>query len=254
MASDRQQFHTALRKWDQLQADAQFSVPDDRGELAILLPYNHAKHAATEKVETFDYFARQTLRLADHIVKKHGRTPKVALDATEVDFKEMSTDPHISSVIVIGKGTLSSIEAPTPSGLITWKQLSEGADHLKTGSFHHIACGGVRKNLNVPLGTFLMADHRLVHAAVHTYLPARVRPVKALNKLSPISTQQRMDLTYVKEHFPFANYYSRTDELLAFADRIEKHARSGTLGEAMKRRMGKLLTSQQPVAETQAIE
>lgn len=109
MSSDRQQFHQSLKKWDQLQSDHDFSVPDSQGDTAILLPYDHGKHASTEQIETFDYLRGQTLRLADKILQASGRQPIVALNANETDFKESITIPSISSIIVIGKGTLSSI-------------------------------------------------------------------------------------------------------------------------------------------------
>ncbi len=256
MASDRQQFRAALDKWDQQQADAHFSVPPNQGELAIVLPYDHARHAESEKVETFAYLAAQTLRFVDHTRRQTGKTPHLALDATLTDFKEIATNPHISDVIVVGKGSFSGVEIAEPTNWLGWQTVSELADHLKTGRFQQLVCGSRPNNLNVPFGAFMTADHRSVFAPIDTYLPARSSLARLATKLCSVTDQPRMDWQYIKDHFSTEIAYTRTDLLRARADRIERHIRTGTFGLVVRRKLARTvdtLTSSaansQPFAE-----
>lgn len=237
MASDRQQFRDALTQWDELHSAANFSIPSEIGRTAILLPYNHQKYADINTVESYDYLARQALGVADVILQQTGKAPEVALDASDIDFKEVLTNPTFTSVVVIGKGTLSSIEAPTPSGLITWRDVSSAADHLKRGQFYQLFCGGTRKNLNVPMGTFAMADHRSVLTPGHRYIRSRANLKRLIANLEPVTDRSRMNLQHIKEHFPYDNYYGRKDELIAGIDRAEQHLRNGTLITALKAKL-----------------
>lgn len=100
----------------------------------------------------------------------------------------------------------------------------------------------MRKNLNVPLGTFAVSDHRNVYAPVHSYLRARANIGKTYERLPSISSQSRMTLTYVKENFPHANYYGKVDEFWAGLDRAERHLRAGTLSAVLRRKFTRIIT------------
>lgn len=236
MASDRAQYREARKKWDDLQKEGSFSVPANDGRVAIITPYDSS---AVSKFESFERFQKQANALAEFILNQSGVEPVMAPNAVKSDIQQIYQDPSIASVCFIGRGTLSSIGSQ--DGPITWRDISEQSDHLKTGATYQLFCGWHPNTLNVPLGMFGMDDHRKTFAAPATYIMGRANPVKLFSNLSPAVNKKSMSYDELKAAFPAMQHYTGLNQLRLKTDRFEHHLRNGTLGKIALRELSRKL-------------
>lgn len=226
MAS-KNHFNSAMRKWERLHEEQAFSVPVDQSRTILLTPYDPSK---VSPVVTLERLKAQTLQLADHLLHEnpsHG--VDVALDATSIDFERTYTDPRYARVIILGRGSIGSVE--TRDKLITWREIGTIADHLKTGTTHQLFCGGTPAHLNVPLGIFGASDHRnvLVPTKGRRYIPNKENARVTLTRLNPASSNNQVTKEYVQEHYPTGVDFSFADHAHLLIDRLETHARNREL-------------------------
>lgn len=224
MAS-KNHFNTATRKWERLHEDGAFSMPADQARTAILAPYDPSKLSPTI---TFDRLKSQTLQLADYLRRQDSNQGiEVALDATTIDFESIYTDPQYARVIILGRGSIGSVE--TRDRLITWRDVGKMTDHLKTGQTCQLFCGGTPAHLNVPFGTFGVSDHRDVLAPTkgRRYIPNKEPARTTFNRLRPASPTRQMTKEYVQAQYPTGVDFSLADHANLLKDRLETHVRSG---------------------------
>jgi len=166
MASDRQQFRLAVEKREAFFAGEYFSVPPEIGYTAIISSFFTDEEPDTERGDTeLESFRSEAYALADRVVATGG-TPELAVDASREDINTIIKDPNISSMYIIGNGSLSALIL-AERDYYDWINASDATDHLKLGSFVQRQCGGLRRALNVPLGLFVVSDPINVHAALN---------------------------------------------------------------------------------------
>lgn len=207
MAGDRKQYQHALASWDVLRDNDQTSVPDDEGTVAIL-----CSGAVIEKIGEKPYrrgvkdvraFYKEGVRLAERFEAAQRKTVVVA-NAQESDFVDILRDPHISSIVTIGHGALHLLFLNDATGAISyvdWRDISNYADHLKTGQFVQRHCGGIDRRLSVPLGTFCMTDHSSVVAPVGMGFEPRGLDHPYNDMLAQVTDSSRMSYEEVLSTF-----------------------------------------------------
>ena len=205
MASDRKCYQRALRKWDAHRIDGDLSVPEHEGDAAILCTYAEldAAYEAKRARKDIKIFRKEAFAIADELWSMD-KDSEVILNAKVDDVREVLTDPSFSDVYIVGHGTLAAmfLMAETEEdSVFDWMDVSEHADHLKQGAFVQRTCGLLPRNLNVPLWTFAMADHRDVFAPVGASFVPRglLHPMNEL--MQPVSEGPRMSYTYVNDVF-----------------------------------------------------
>ena len=161
-------FEKALQRWDSLRSEAYFSVPPRLGKTAIL-------YCAGERnpVEETEAFSAEAFRISDEVVTA-GKEAVIYHNFTYRNLADVASDFSISDVVVIANGSLSTVNIEGER--LDWRDVSDMATHLKMGRFVQRQCGQASATLNVPFGTFMMADHSAVDAAFGHELPVHVTP------------------------------------------------------------------------------
>lgn len=194
MASDKVQFNSALRRWDRLKTEGIFSEPDTEGRTAILF----ASCGLDDPDNEAEAFEKEAADIQNEY-RALGRRTLTIPDFTSSDAADIVQDPSVSTIIIIGNGTLSTIE--TSNGiLVDWLELSEYTTHLKLGAFIQRQCGERSRRLSLPLGTFIMSRHDSVFAAMDRYLPPVVTSSYE-SYIRPIHHHQRLDYTLAEKIF-----------------------------------------------------
>lgn len=169
MASDKQQYRELLRKRESLRHERAFSVPDDRGILAIICSFQPGDSDPDGAVSASDQkiaeFMEETRALASRAMRKRRRVECI-YDASIADMRGVVRNPKVSSIITIGNGTLNALCVRGSDGLYGWRDALSDVEHLKLGGFVQRQCGVFVCDLNIPLGFSVMADLTSVQAAV----------------------------------------------------------------------------------------
>ena len=198
MAGDSHQYAEALRNWQLLHDYNAYSVKKEQGTTAVFcsyftdiyydMPYN--KKLANREIKTF---RKEALKIAELILKS-GRCVEVILNAMPRDFIEVIQDPMFSDIITIGNGSLSCLymQDNERANLFDWNDISQAADHLKTGRFIQRQCGNFTRRLSVPLGLFAVADHRDVYAALGVNIAPRGLQHQDNNLIVPVTDYSPM--------------------------------------------------------------
>lgn len=165
MASDRQQFASALAKWMELGDKIELSVPVRLGRTAIITSSFTDNEPSTE-AGAFELaaFRIEATALADRLMA-HGQRPELAIDASRHDITRLIADRNIVSVYVIGNGSLSTLLLGVRD-YYDWTAVAAATTHRKLGNFVQRQCGGLTRSLNVPLGLFALNDPSHVFAAL----------------------------------------------------------------------------------------
>lgn len=204
MAGDKEQFKRAVRKWEELKRDENFSAPSDTGRVAILWSdASFYDEAANQRAES-EEFEREADRIRANLLKRCVAAtilPRVKFD----DVCDVLRDKTVSDVVMIGNGGLDAFLLDQHrKAWMTWRDVSNEADHLKTGVFMQRFCGNLYNGLNVPFGTFAVSDHRSVLAAVGVGLPMQMRPQdEAL--IRPVHDEPQLSYQKTRELFPLVN-------------------------------------------------
>ncbi len=181
MASDRQQFKQAMDHWESLHEKELYSVPEKEGITAILAsgyPFNlktaskdgENREKITEAIlldsEDTDEFNAEAAEIAENL-EEYGNKTLVIKNAKYSDAESVIRAKEVANIIFIGHGSLSDIQlAGSPKDVLDWKRVSELSTHLKTGGVEQRQCGIATRDLNVPLGMFVVSDFFKVRAAV----------------------------------------------------------------------------------------
>lgn len=208
MAGDKKQYQRALARWYGHKTSDRLSAPDTEGYIAIgasNYPVHYMKRghegidADDEDICIFEQEARD---IADGL-GAIGLKTEVILGLCTDNMTDILNDTEISSVIVIGHGSISDIRiSGAANGIYDWKAASEDATHLKQGTFIQRQCGIFRRRLNVPLGYFTVDDPRFVRAAVGEVFQPESYLDKS-NLINPV-TDLNLPVSYeaIQELFP----------------------------------------------------
>ncbi|MBP7806919.1 hypothetical protein KA047_00290 [Candidatus Saccharibacteria bacterium] len=165
MASDRQRFNRAVAHWENLRTEGHFSNPVEQASIAIVSSqFTDDDPDTVSGITELESFRIEALELADR-ARKAGLRPEVAINATRSDITALIQDPSVATMYMIGNGSLSSLILGIEDRY-DWHHASTASNHLKLGQFIQRQCGGLSRQLNVPLGLFVMEDPRSIHAAL----------------------------------------------------------------------------------------
>lgn len=171
MASDRQQFASALRRWRQLGASGRRSATWTEGLTAIVVSsFTDAPTGSAAARRELHSFRAEGQELATRTELAGGR-PVLILDATRPQVDCVVQDPEVASVYFVGNGSLSMVWL-AECDRYDWLDVSRVSDHLKRGWCHQRQCGGLTRRLNVPLGLFMLdTPNQLVAALDPAFAP-----------------------------------------------------------------------------------
>lgn len=198
MPGDRKQFWRAQSKWELLKKDGCFGAPVGDGRTAIVTSaFTDEEPHTTTGISELTSFRSEALALADRI-HSSGGVPELAIDATHNDITYLIQDPGIVSMYTIGNGSLSTLLLGVKS-YYDWGIVSAATTHLKLGTFIQRQCGGLTRNLNVPLGLFAVSDPRKVYAALgdESFYPQNLDDVEN-DKISAVFAVEFVDYATVK--------------------------------------------------------
>lgn len=207
MPSDRVRFERALRKWDAFHDNNVYSAPAELGAVAILCSDHTVADEKGDKASQEDIdeaaserraFYADAYRIAE-MLSRSGSDSQIYPAFTCEDAIDVLTNPSFSSVITIGNGNLSEVWAHQGVA-ISWDFIADNTSHLKTGYFIQRQCGHVAFDLSVPLGTFALADHSNVFAALDKYLPP-VLTSRHEVYITQLHDEPRLGLEVVKRFF-----------------------------------------------------
>ena len=185
--------------WSALHASNEYSLPSEEGVTAIVYAlegYDELDPDATcDQIRSFEedaYFQRAN-------VCSLGRSAALYAGMTRTNWAQILTDRDISDVIVIGNGTFSTVRCDDGEKLLSWRELSNATDHLKRGELTQRTCGVFRHNLNVPLGSMVVSNHRnLVSPFGDAFCPEIDQSDERL--LRNVCTVWRLDYDYIKRY------------------------------------------------------
>jgi len=199
MAGEQVRFVKAQAVWDDQIASGNLSMPEKLGDTAILLPY-YPPMPEADILESYPVLRREALDLWAGL-RAVGKEVIIVDNADKTDFKRVLTDPQISSVVVVGRGSLSSLRVPiSENAILDWEDIAEMADHLKE-RFVQRFCGYYVRRLNVPLGLFAVSDHRNVFApAGSSFMPVDLKD-KQNALIKPVTNKPRLTYQDIKDCF-----------------------------------------------------
>jgi hypothetical protein len=218
MASDKQQFKKALRHWQELHANREYSYPAKTGKVAILVSFEHA--SSDKDVDSADNFSREAREFAKRF-KDIGMSSLIIDDAIGTDVREVLQDRRFCSVYSIGHGALSylymnnghrytQMQDGSTEKLINdrvdWRDVSAAADHLKLGTFVQRHCGNYSRRLSVPLGTFAVADHSSIWAPVGSNFSPTSLTDPQNKRMGKVSHHSPLTYNYITENFDYATF------------------------------------------------
>lgn len=199
MASDREQFASALKKWDTLQQEGEYSAPSDMGRVAILVSGYGMKEDLVERLKEVDSYQHEGYMLYNYLLEI-GILSYVIERFNKYDMLEVLGDTETASIVTIGNGDLTSIFT-SETRLIDWQLVADSTTHLKTGFFEQRHCGAASRNLSVPLGTFAMKSHSSVFAALNQGIPTVITP-ESQSAINRLHNYDRLTYQAVKTIFP----------------------------------------------------
>jgi hypothetical protein len=208
MASDREQYNRALKKWDQLKADEYLSTPPHLGCIAIFCSYVVIDSIGDKPYKKgrrdVKAFRKEAFSLAERF-EAHNHRTEVILNAGLTDFDAVLQDPAVSDIVTIGHGDISSVIVSSNDGstILDWLDVSVAADHLKTGQFIQRQCGNFNRALAIPLGMFSVSRHCDVVAASGIAFKPSGLDHPANDLLGPVTDDIRLQYGDAKETFSY---------------------------------------------------
>lgn len=206
MASDRKQFNECYKARTEMLESGALSLPMDEGIAAIFCSYfsDWGDNVKAEKRNRKDIkiFRKEAFSIAKFL-GDIGIGSEVFLNTRKQDIDEVLTDPDFASIYTIGHGNLSSFFVPGAiNNIYDWTDVSEAADHLKSGFFVQRQCGGLERNFNAPLGMFAVSDIRNVIAAAGGGFEPRGLNHFANDWLEPVFDSDSTSYRDIKRLFP----------------------------------------------------
>lgn len=205
MPGDRKIYRNALMKWDRLHRQKAYSVPEALGTTAVF--WSHQGNGERETADAAEFHA-EALIIADRLWIQ-GRTTEIVANGQRGDLHHIFRDEQVASVITIGHGALSHlylvpyIEGEDEEYRYDWLDVSEQADHLKTGTFVQRQCGHRSRQFSLPLGTFAMQRHNQVLAAIgRNFNPKSLEDPKN-NWLVPVTDMDRLSYPEARRQFQY---------------------------------------------------
>jgi hypothetical protein len=203
MASDEQQYKTAMKKWEYLRDHEVYSRAPELGLTAVI--YSHHLPVASEddySVELVDNveFAEEARAIADNVNAQNGDAFIIEGISHETFEEGIMANRDVANVVVIGHGTFSTVFSDDGDS-IDWHDISQMSTHLKTGYFEQRFCGNYRFSLSVPFGLFAVQSARNVLAAKGVrFSPETNKRDESLIK--QITSSDKLSYRQVKQYFP----------------------------------------------------
>ena len=164
----RRRFDTRYRKYESLKRSGNVSRPLTERSVAIIVGRG-IELRNTSLYSTEDYYdenldlKHEAERLAASITSGQADATIVTMP-TKAEVASLVQDPTVTDLIFLGHGSLGSFDL-TQNVRLAWPDLARYADHLKQGSVVQRTCALFTRPVNVPLGTFIVNDHRNIMAA-----------------------------------------------------------------------------------------
>lgn len=200
--SETKRFMRATAHWEDLRDNAEFSVPSDEGMTAVICSLNYAPKDEDDASQ----LVMEALEVKRQL-EANGQDVAYYEKAIGKNLIDSLKDRHISSIVLIGHGSLCSFHIskglPIPDfhgrdirrEYMGWWDVARHTDHLKTGMFVQRHCGAFSDTLNVPFGTFAMADHASVIAPYdEDFQPELAPDVYGVGHLRPYTNQPQLTL------------------------------------------------------------
>lgn len=182
------------------------SVPDQPGSrVALLMPF--IPGLVQDPRDDFGSYEKDAEDLIKHY-EGRGYETDLRMLATVPDFAEVLDDPTISTVVVRGFGTLSSVATPhyagadAPFGYLDWLHLAKMASHLKTGGFIMRVCGKATRRFNPPFPAGVVTSFSHIQAPVGEYLYVAGLDDPANELIRPITDAGTLTYDQIKDQFP----------------------------------------------------
>lgn len=169
MASNRDALTQAYAKHEALLDEGSFSNPLSERHLGVITGWGNLVRPNTNNFQPIKFWT-ETLRYLKEGQLIVDRARKLGFGATILqasaapEVVDFCNNPALTDLVFVGHGTLASFQIFSKSR-VSWQDLSEGLDHLKTGRVVQRHCGLLPLVYNIPLGTFAARDQRDVIAA-----------------------------------------------------------------------------------------
>jgi hypothetical protein len=203
---DRQEYRKVLKNRKALAEAGRVSVPDRPGAtVALLMPF--VPGLVQDLRDGFGAYERD----AEDLTKDYqdrGYETDLRMLATVSDFADVLRNTSISTIVVRGFGTLSSIATPhyqgtdAPYGYLDWLHLAKMANHLKTGNFVMRVCGIATRRFNPPLPAGVVTSFRNIWAPAGKYLYVAGLDDPANELIRPITGEETLGYDQISEKFP----------------------------------------------------
>lgn len=201
MASDRKQFMRSYSRWETHMKEGNLSVEIEVGKVAIISsPFTDDEPSTESGISELASFRTEAKALADRVYES-GLTPEVVIDASRDDMTALIKDATISSMYVIGNGSLSALILDVGDHY-DWYEAAQATDHLKRGVFIQRQCGGLTRTVNVPLGLFVVSNPLNVYAAVGDEFYPKSLDDPENDKIQPVFEDPIVTYESVKSKFP----------------------------------------------------
>lgn len=162
MASDRQKFNRAHRKWQQMHDDRRYSADQSSGVVAVAYSRYSIEDVMSQQVRELANYYDEATEICE-ITEKSNRKARFYDSLTRATMSRILLDEAISDVVLIGHGSLSSIYLDSGE-LYDWQDVSRATTHLKKGVFMQRFCGNNLRTTSIPLGLFSVSSHSNVIA------------------------------------------------------------------------------------------
>ena len=211
MASDRRQFKRAYEHWQTLKNQERLSIPNDEGVVAVLasdfpfnLEYYREEDAVQDEMDYWD-FRNEAEDFANHLGDV-GVPSEVIYGATANDLTSVIQDKEVSSIVVIGHGSISGILLRGQRhGIYDWRDVASATTHLKTGHFVQRQCGIFTRNINVPLGLFAVREFSQVLAATGQLFDPVINPESNVTIQQTVPTGLQLSYDSLKQYLSSQN-------------------------------------------------
>lgn len=156
--SDADRLDLAYEKRANLLADSRLSLPEGLGYTAVICSTESTEERdSPAAAEQISHFKNETAEIAWNLYTK-GRTVEDIVTDSINDVRAVVGDEECTDIIVVGNGSYSTLWLS--DNHLSWWNLSQMSNHLKTGEFTQRTCGHIGRTdrLNISLGTFAMAN------------------------------------------------------------------------------------------------
>ncbi len=210
MAGETKTFIRSMERWTALKQDGNLSVPESEGVTAVIANPHWGEIDTDSTISPSDaHEASLRIQHEGHhlawMLSNRGVFVELLEEATCTDMDSVLGNENIASVITIGHGNISSLNARCDceithhADLYDWEDVASSATHLKQGGWEQRQCGGLSRKFPVPMGAFAVTDARKVRAAIGYFFdPPHPEDEQWNALLQPVSEYAALDFSHIK--------------------------------------------------------